>query len=357
MRSGIQPSPISSTRSRTVGPPPPISTGGVRTGFGQDHSGPKSTNSPWNSASSRVQISRIAATCSSIRAARSRVHAVVGHLLAVPAGPDPELEPATGDPVDARDRLGQHDRVVLGDQETAVPSATVRSRPPSRRARRTGRRCASTAAGSSPPPATAYSRLVGMWVCSVRNSAVEPALLHRARQVEGLDAVVGQEGRRRRGPRVPILPVRAQVINLGAMSARVDPPFRADHVGSLLRPPALLRGPGRARRRAPRRRTGCARSRTTAIRDAVAMQEEIGLQAATDGEFRRTSWHMDFIYQLGGIRQTDEQIRVRMRNAEGEGEFTRPGCAVDEQGPAGRADLRRRLPVPRRARSRRPCRS
>ena len=58
------------------------------------------------------------------------------------------------------------------------------------------------------------------------------------------------------------------------------------------------------------------------------MQEEIGLQAATDGEFRRTSWHMDFIYQLGGITKTDEQIRVRMRNAEGEGAFTSAGLAV-----------------------------
>ena len=40
-----------------------------------------------------------------------------------------------------------------------------------------------------------------------------------------------------------------------------------------------------------------------AIPAAVRMQEEVGLQSATDGEFRRTSWHMDFIYQLGGIIQ------------------------------------------------------
>ena len=38
-----------------------------------------------------------------------------------------------------------------------------------------------------------------------------------------------------------------------------------------------------------------------AIREAVRMQEEVGLQSATDGEFRRASWHMDFIYQLYGI--------------------------------------------------------
>jgi 5-methyltetrahydropteroyltriglutamate--homocysteine methyltransferase len=58
------------------------------------------------------------------------------------------------------------------------------------------------------------------------------------------------------------------------------------------------------------------------------LQEEIGLGAATDGEFRRTSWHMDFIYRLGGITKTDQQLRVTMRNAEGEGAFTTAGMAV-----------------------------
>ena len=47
-----------------------------------------------------------------------------------------------------------------------------------------------------------------------------------------------------------------------------------------------------------------------AIREVVRMQEEVGLQSATDGEFRRASWHMDFIYQLGGIRKADEQLKV-----------------------------------------------
>jgi len=50
-----------------------------------------------------------------------------------------------------------------------------------------------------------------------------------------------------------------------------------------------------------------------AIRDVVALQEDLGLQAATDGEFRRTSWHMDFIYQLGGITSTDENFRSPSR--------------------------------------------
>jgi 5-methyltetrahydropteroyltriglutamate--homocysteine methyltransferase len=111
---------------------------------------------------------------------------------------------------------------------------------------------------------------------------------------------------------------------------RTEPPFRADHVGSLLRPPALLRA--RAEHAAGTLDAAGLRAvEDEAIRDAVAMQEEVGLRSATDGEFRRTSWHMDFIYQLGGIRQTDERIRVRMRNAEGEGEFTSAGLAVAER--------------------------
>ncbi|MCW0214940.1 MAG: 5-methyltetrahydropteroyltriglutamate--homocysteine S-methyltransferase, partial [Pseudonocardia sp.] len=111
------------------------------------------------------------------------------------------------------------------------------------------------------------------------------------------------------------------------MALRTEPPFRADHVGSLLRPKALLdaraaHAPGSPELRA---------AEDAAIRDVVALQEEIGLRSATDGEFRRTSWHMDFIYQLGGITKTDEQIRVRMVNAEGEGAFTSAGLAITEK--------------------------
>lgn len=114
------------------------------------------------------------------------------------------------------------------------------------------------------------------------------------------------------------------------MHRRSEPPFRADHVGSLLRPKTLLE----ARERfgaGDLDADGLREVEDDAIRGAVAMQEEIGLQAATDGEFRRTSWHMDFIYQLGGITKTDEQIRVRMINAAGERAFTSAGLAVTDK--------------------------
>jgi methionine synthase II (cobalamin-independent) len=105
------------------------------------------------------------------------------------------------------------------------------------------------------------------------------------------------------------------------MAAVTGPPFRADHVGSLLRPERLLRA--RAEHAAGRLSADERRAvEDDAIRGAVAMQQDIGLQSATDGEFRRASWHMDFIYQLGGVGQADERMTVRFRNADGVIEFT-----------------------------------
>ncbi|MDR7302283.1 5-methyltetrahydropteroyltriglutamate--homocysteine S-methyltransferase [Haloactinomyces albus] len=112
------------------------------------------------------------------------------------------------------------------------------------------------------------------------------------------------------------------------MSPRTTPPFRGDHVGSLLRPPALLD----ARKRFATGEITAQELRTTedqAITDVVAMQEEIGLSSATDGEFRRGSWHMDFLYQLGGITRNDEsELTVRFHNTEGDLEFTTPEMRV-----------------------------
>jgi 5-methyltetrahydropteroyltriglutamate--homocysteine methyltransferase len=112
------------------------------------------------------------------------------------------------------------------------------------------------------------------------------------------------------------------------MTPRDTPPFRADHVGSLLRPDKLLR----AREDRAAGRISAEELRATeddAIRDVVRMQREVGLRSATDGEFRRTSWHMDFIYRLGGISRSTEQIRVHFRNAEGELDFTSAALKVD----------------------------
>jgi 5-methyltetrahydropteroyltriglutamate--homocysteine methyltransferase len=105
-------------------------------------------------------------------------------------------------------------------------------------------------------------------------------------------------------------------------------PFRADHVGSLLRPPALLKA--RAQRAEGAISADELRSiEDDAIRDVVRMQGEVGLRSATDGEFRRTSWHMDFIYRLGGVGQTEGRITVRMHNESGDVAFTAPALHID----------------------------
>ena len=85
------------------------------------------------------------------------------------------------------------------------------------------------------------------------------------------------------------------------MAPRTTPPFRANHVGSLLRPPALLAARA-ARAAGTITADQLTRAEDDAIRDAVAMQEAAGLRSATDGEFRRAEWHTDFIARLGGIR-------------------------------------------------------
>jgi 5-methyltetrahydropteroyltriglutamate--homocysteine methyltransferase len=111
---------------------------------------------------------------------------------------------------------------------------------------------------------------------------------------------------------------------------RTTPPFRADHVGSLLRPRRLLDA-----------REDLAKGSITArelrtiedeeIGKAVEMQRAAGLQSASDGELRRGSWHMDFIYQLGGIEKVQSDIEVHFRNADGTVDFKPAAIAVTEK--------------------------
>jgi 5-methyltetrahydropteroyltriglutamate--homocysteine methyltransferase len=111
------------------------------------------------------------------------------------------------------------------------------------------------------------------------------------------------------------------------MSDRETPPFRADHVGSLLRPPELLRARNDFA-------TGALSGdelrdiEDRAITDVVRLQEDLGLRSATDGEFRRASWHMDFIHRLGGISEGDERMEVSFKSSEGTISFTPPALKV-----------------------------
>lgn len=94
------------------------------------------------------------------------------------------------------------------------------------------------------------------------------------------------------------------------------PPFRADHVGSLLRPPELLRA--RAEHQAGRLSAAELRAaEDTAIADAARMQADLGLKGVTDGEFRRGSWHMDFLHRIGGVAPTGQALRIQFKNESG----------------------------------------
>jgi 5-methyltetrahydropteroyltriglutamate--homocysteine methyltransferase len=99
------------------------------------------------------------------------------------------------------------------------------------------------------------------------------------------------------------------------------PPFRAEHVGSLLRPPALVQArTDLALGRIPAEELR--RVEDDAVRAAVRMQEEVGLQGITDGELRRGSWHMDFMYQIGGVIKVQDNLKIRFENEAGGVEFT-----------------------------------
>ncbi len=102
---------------------------------------------------------------------------------------------------------------------------------------------------------------------------------------------------------------------------RTIPPFRADHVGSLLRSREVLQA------RDDRQHSRISDAQLRAVEDAeirkvVKMQEGLGLCGVTDGEYRRGSWHMDFLYQVGGMNRAHDNLTVTFHNEQGDLEFT-----------------------------------
>ncbi len=112
-----------------------------------------------------------------------------------------------------------------------------------------------------------------------------------------------------------------------ASSSRI--PFRADHVGSFLRPPELLA----ARERCAAGeidRDALRAVEDAAIRGVVKLQEDVGLQGITDGEFRRTFFHIDFLEQLAGVA-TRGQVTVKFHTRDGEVDFAPPVLHVSDR--------------------------
>jgi 5-methyltetrahydropteroyltriglutamate--homocysteine methyltransferase len=106
------------------------------------------------------------------------------------------------------------------------------------------------------------------------------------------------------------------------MAQRTSPPFRADHVGSFLRPPELLEARDRFQKGAFSK-SELREVEDRAIRDIVRFQEDLGLQGITDGEFRRTYFHIDFLEQLEGV-ETRGGISASFHSATGEVNFAPP---------------------------------
>ena len=106
----------------------------------------------------------------------------------------------------------------------------------------------------------------------------------------------------------------------------IDPPFRADHVGSLLRPRGLLD----ARQRYQQNSISKEQLRQVEdqhIRAVVQKQEAIGLRSITDGEFRRTFFHVDFLQRLQGVTVSGG-IEAKFRSEHGEVNFAPPRLSV-----------------------------
>ena len=96
---------------------------------------------------------------------------------------------------------------------------------------------------------------------------------------------------------------------------RATPPFRADHVGSLLRPPALKEA------RARRAKGEITAAELAAVEDReieriIRKQEECGLDAITDGEFRREFWHFDFLAGLDGVEMYHSGQGIKFKGAD-----------------------------------------
>jgi len=106
----------------------------------------------------------------------------------------------------------------------------------------------------------------------------------------------------------------------------LNPPFRADHVGSLLRPQRLKDARARLQRDEITK-DELREVEDDAIREAVKKQEAIGLQSITDGEFRRTLFHIDFLQRLQGVAVSGG-IATKFHTREGEIDFAPPRVTV-----------------------------
>jgi 5-methyltetrahydropteroyltriglutamate--homocysteine methyltransferase len=107
------------------------------------------------------------------------------------------------------------------------------------------------------------------------------------------------------------------------LSERTTPPFRADHVGSLIRPDKLIQ----AREASKKGEINDAALRgiqQDAIREVVKMQEDLGLKVVTDGEYNRQSWQTDFLLKFANVKLVPSKVSMHFHTAEGGNQERRP---------------------------------
>ena len=112
-------------------------------------------------------------------------------------------------------------------------------------------------------------------------------------------------------------------------AVRSQPPFRADHVGSFLRPRFLLEARDKFKA-GEIDRAALRASEDQAIRGIVHFQEDLGLKGITDGEFRRTYFHIDFLTQLEGV-ETKGGIAISFHSNAGNVDFAPPVMQVTKK--------------------------
>ncbi len=111
------------------------------------------------------------------------------------------------------------------------------------------------------------------------------------------------------------------------MSARTKPPFRADHVGSLIRPERLVAA-RLGREAGAVSDEDLLRIQHDCIREVVKIQEDLGLKVCSDGEFNRQSWQSDFLLKIGNVAKTESKIRVRFHSKTGTRDSAPPSLQV-----------------------------
>jgi 5-methyltetrahydropteroyltriglutamate--homocysteine methyltransferase len=115
--------------------------------------------------------------------------------------------------------------------------------------------------------------------------------------------------------------------DIRSMQERVKPPFRADHVGSLIRPDALIAARAAAEK-GEMPPAELIRIQHDAIRGVVRLQEDIGLKLVTDGEYNRFSWQRDFLLKIGNVKPMASKLTVRFHSAAGTRDHAPPSLQV-----------------------------